>query len=378
MDGSGLWIQIRTGRRKCFGSGVGMSGKIPATVVTGFLGAGKTTLIRHLLERSAGKRIALIINEFGDLGVDGEILRGCGIEGCDEDSIVELSNGCICCTVAEEFAPTIKSLVSMERPPDHIVIETSGLALPQPLVRAFNWPELRNRLTVDGVVALLDGPAIEAGQFAHDLGAIDRQRREDDSLDHETPLAELFEDQLACADLVVINKADLLTDDGLDRVKSTVKMQLRPGVSTVAAEMGAVDPLAVLGIDANAESDAEARAELHHHHSLEEEEGPEDDHNHDEFDSVVIDLPEIARPDTFLDGVSQVMRLHGLLRVKGFAAVEGKPMRLIVQAVGPRVGSHYDRSFGAGEIRRTKLVAIAETGADWREVKRALRQAVAA
>ena len=378
MDGSGLWIQIRTGRRKCFGSGVGMSGKIPATVVTGFLGAGKTTLIRHLLERSAGKRIALIINEFGDLGVDGEILRGCGIEGCDEDSIVELSNGCICCTVAEEFAPTIKSLVSMERPPDHIVIETSGLALPQPLVRAFNWPELRNRLTVDGVVALLDGPAIEAGQFAHDLGAIDRQRREDDSLDHETPLAELFEDQLACADLVVINKADLLTDDGLDRVKSTVKMQLRPGVSTVAAEMGAVDPLAVLGIDANAESDAEARAELHHHHSLEEEEGPEDDHNHDEFDSVVIDLPEIARPDTFLDGVSQVMRLHGLLRVKGFAAVEGKPMRLIVQAVGPRVGSHYDRSFGAGEIRRTKLVAIAETGADWRDVKRALRQAVAA
>ena len=355
-----------------------MNGKIPATVVTGFLGAGKTTLIRHLLERSAGKRIALIINEFGDLGVDGEILRGCGIEGCDEDSIVELSNGCICCTVAEEFAPTIKSLVSMERPPDHIVIETSGLALPQPLVRAFNWPELRNRLTVDGVVALLDGPAIEAGQFAHDLGAIDRQRREDDSLDHETPLAELFEDQLACADLVVINKADLLTDDGLDRVKSTVKMQLRPGVSTVAAEMGAVDPLAVLGIDANAESDAEARAELHHHHSLEEEEGPEDDHNHDEFDSVVIDLPEIARPDTFLDGVSQVMRLHGLLRVKGFAAVEGKPMRLIVQAVGPRVGSHYDRSFGAGEIRRTKLVAIAETGADWREVKRALRQAVAA
>ena len=378
MDGSGLWIQIRTSRRKCFGSGVGMNGKIPATVVTGFLGAGKTTLIRHLLERSAGKRIALIINEFGDLGVDGEILRGCGIDGCDEDSIVELSNGCICCTVAEEFAPTIKSLVSMERPPDHIVIETSGLALPQPLVRAFNWPELRNRLTVDGVVALLDGPAIEAGQFAHDLGAIDRQRREDDSLDHETPLAELFEDQLACADLVVINKADLLTDDGLDRVKSTVKMQLRPGVATVAAEMGAVDPLAVLGIDANAESDAEARAELHHHHSLEEEEGPEDDHNHDEFDSVVIDLPEIARPDTFLDGVSQVMRLHGLLRVKGFAAVEGKPMRLIVQAVGPRVGSHYDRSFGAGEARCTKLVAIAETGADWREVKRALRQAVAA
>ena len=246
--------------------------------------------------RSSGKRIALIINEFGELGIDGEILRGCGVSGCDDESIVELSNGCICCTVADEFVPTMKSLISMERPPDHIVIETSGLALPQPLVRAFNWPDLRNRLTVDGVVALLDGPAIEAGQFAHDIDAVDRQRREDDGLDHDTPLAELFEDQLACADLVVINKADLLTDDGLERVKSSVTRQLRPGVSAIATKMGAVDPLAVLGIDAAAETDPESRVELHHHHGPEDPDGEEADHDHDEFDTIAIELPEITEP----------------------------------------------------------------------------------
>ena len=209
---------------------------------------------------------------------------------------------------------------------------------------------------MDGVVALLDGPAIEAGQFAHDIDAVDRQRREDDGLDHETPLAELFEDQLACADLVVINKADLLSDDGLERVKSSVARQLRPGVSAIATEMGAVDPLAVLGIDAAAEADPESRSELHHHHGPEDPDGDEEaDHDHDEFDSVAIELPEITRPDAFLSGLGDVMRRHGLLRVKGFAAVAGKPMRLVVQAVGPRVNSHYDRPFGTDEGRRDQV-----------------------
>ncbi len=352
-----------------------MNSKIPATVVTGFLGAGKTTLIRHLLNRSNGKRIALIINEFGDLGVDGEILKGCGIEDCDETNIVELSNGCICCTVAEEFAPSIKSLLSMDQPPDHIVIETSGLALPQPLVRAFNWPELRNRLTVDGVIALLDGPAIEAGQFAHDVDLVDRQRREDDNLDHDTPLAELFEDQLACADLVVINKADLMTPDGIKRVRSDVSRQLRAGVSTIIAENAAVDPVAILGIDAGAESDVGARAEIHHVHGDigTEQSEVEPDHDHDEFDSRVVELPEIRDSDAFLLGVRNIVRDHALLRVKGFAAVNGKPMRLLVQAVGPRINSHYDRPFRDEGERRTRLVVIAEAGADWPTVERSLQ-----
>ncbi len=178
--------------------------KIPATVVTGFLGAGKTTLIRHLLQNANGKRIALIINEFGDLGVDGEVLKGCGEETCREEDVVELANGCICCTVADDFVPTMTALLEREDKPDHIVIETSGLALPQPLVKAFNWPDVRNRVTVDGVVTVVDGRAVADGHFAHDEAAVDAQRAADEMLDHETPLSELFEDQLGCADIVVL------------------------------------------------------------------------------------------------------------------------------------------------------------------------------
>ena len=188
-----------------------MQAKIPATVVTGFLGAGKTTLIRHMLENANGKRIALVINEFGDLGVDGEILKGCGDALCRDEDIMELSNGCICCTVADDFVPTMEKLLAREDRPDHIVIETSGLALPQPLVQAFNWPEIRTQVTVDGVVTVVDGRAVSDGRFAHDTDAVDRQRAADEELDHETPLSELFEDQIACADMIVVNRATCWT-----------------------------------------------------------------------------------------------------------------------------------------------------------------------
>ncbi|MCY4504073.1 MAG: cobalamin biosynthesis protein CobW, partial [Alphaproteobacteria bacterium] len=134
--------------------------KIPATVVTGFLGAGKTSLVRHLLENAAGRRLAIVVNEFGDLGIDGDLLRACGIEGCEDEDIVELANGCICCTVADDFLPTMQALLDRPDPPDHIVIETSGLALPKPLVQAFAWPEVRSRTTVDGVVAVVDAAAV--------------------------------------------------------------------------------------------------------------------------------------------------------------------------------------------------------------------------
>lgn len=92
-----------------------MNQKIPATVITGFLGAGKTTMIRNLLSNTGGKKIALIINEFGDLGVDGDVLKGCGAENCTEDDIIELTNGCICCTVADDFIPTMTKLLEREQ-----------------------------------------------------------------------------------------------------------------------------------------------------------------------------------------------------------------------------------------------------------------------
>ncbi|HMQ94183.1 MAG TPA: cobalamin biosynthesis protein CobW [Amaricoccus sp.] len=356
-----------------------MAKKIPATVVTGFLGAGKTTLIRHLLENANGRRIALIINEFGDLGVDGEILKGCGIAGCGDDDVIELSNGCICCTVAEDFVPAIQKLIDRAEPPDHVVIETSGLALPQPLVRAFNWPDIRTRVTVDGVVTIVDGPALAAGRFAADEAAVDLQRAADDNLDHETPLSELFEDQLACADLVVVNKTDLLGAATGATVEG-IRAQVRPGVSVLEASRGAIDPLALLGLSIGAEDDLEVRREIHHHHDLDHDHDDDDDddpegHGHDEFESHVLDLPEIDAPDALLAAIRSAVERHDILRVKGFAAVRGKPLRLVIQGVGPRIETYYDRAHAAGEPRATRLVVIGQSGLDAAAIGDALADA---
>src|SRR5271154_7173901 len=171
--------------------------RVPCTIVTGFLGAGKTTLIRHILANAQGRRLAVIVNEFGDVGIDGEILKGCGNAACPEDNIVELANGCLCCTVADEFLPAMEALLDRPDPPVHIVIETSGLALPKPLLKAFGWPSIRSRVTVDGVIAVIDGPAVAAGRFADDPAAVAAQRAQDPSLNHDNPLAEVYEDQLA-------------------------------------------------------------------------------------------------------------------------------------------------------------------------------------
>ncbi len=350
-----------------------MQAKIPATIVTGFLGAGKTTLIRHLLSNANGRRIALIINEFGDLGVDGDILKGCGDEACGEDDIVELSNGCICCTVAEDFIPTMQALISRDSPPDHIVIETSGLALPQPLVRAFGWPDISTRVTVDGVVAVVDGPAVAEGQFAANLAAVDAQRRADDGLDHETPLSELFADQMASADMVVVNKSDLLGEAATDALVARIGAQTRNGVHVVRAAHGALPVEVLLGQGAAAEDDMEARHEIHHHHHHHHDDAADHhhDHGHDEFESLVVELGEIADADAFAERVAATIRAHGILRLKGFVAVAGKPMRMTLQAVGPRVDTYFDQPFGAAP-RLTRLVVIGEAGLDQGAISAAL------
>ena len=350
-----------------FAGNMRMPSKIPATVITGFLGAGKTTLIRHLLQNANGRRIALIINEFGDLGVDGDILKGCGDETCTEDDIMELSNGCICCTVAEDFIPTMEKLLGRPDAPDHIVIETSGLALPQPLIRAFNWPEIRTRVTVDGVVTVVDGRAAEDGQFAHSPAAVERQRASDDNLDHETPLSELFEDQVACADMIVVNKSDLLADGGRS-LSDRLKSDAREGVQVLAATKGALPVEVVLGQGIGAEDDLAARHEVHNHHHDDDED--HEHHDHDEFESFVVEFGEVAEPNGYLEKVADVIRAHSILRLKGFAAVEGKPMRLTVQAVGPRIDSYFDKAFDGD--RATRFVVIGESGLDRAGIEAAL------
>ncbi|MEJ6396918.1 cobalamin biosynthesis protein CobW [Yoonia sp. 208BN28-4] len=353
-----------------------MAAKIPATVVTGFLGAGKTTLIRHMLQNAQGKRIALIINEFGDLGVDGDILKGCGDETCREEDVVELSNGCICCTVADDFIPTMEKLLDRDDKPDHIVIETSGLALPQPLVRAFNWPGISTRVTVDGVVTVVDGRAVTDGQFAHNVAAVDAQRAQDENLDHETPLSELFEDQIACADMIVVNKSDLLSADEAKALTTRLKSESRDAVQVVKASMGALPVDVLLGQGIGAESDLDARHEVHHHHHHDDDHHDDDhhhdhEHGHDEFESFIVTRGEIADAKAFTAQVTDTIRAHNILRLKGFVAVENKPMRQTLQAVGPRVDTYFDQPFGDAP-RETRLVVIGEAGLDQAAITAAL------
>ena len=324
--------------------------KTPVTVITGFLGSGKTTLVRHLMANPQGLRLAVIVNEFGTMGVDGDILKGCADAACPAENIVELSNGCICCTVADDFIPTLEALMALPARPDHILIETSGLALPKPLLKAFDWPAIRSRITVDGVIALADAEAVAAGRFAPDVAAVDAQRAADESLDHETPLSEVFEDQIACADVILLTKADLAGPEGVAAARSAIEAELPRPLPILTVTEGAVDPRLVLGLGKAAEDDLDARPS--HHDGA-------DDHEHEDFDTVVIDLPEITDPADLAARIARLAAEQNVLRVKGHVAVAGKPMRLLVQAVGARVRHQYDRPWGQTP-RRSRLVVIAE------------------
>ncbi|MBO1325720.1 cobalamin biosynthesis protein CobW [Acetobacter sp. TBRC 12305] len=324
--------------------------KIPVTVITGFLGAGKTTLIRHLMANPQGRRLAVLVNEFGTLGVDGDILKSCADENCPAENIVELANGCICCTVADDFIPTVERLMALPQRPEHILIETSGLALPKPLLKAFDWPSIRSRITVDGVITLADAEAVAQGRFASDPGAVDAQRLADDSLDHDTPLAEVFEDQLSCADIVLLSKTDLVNKAGLEHARTIVTEIAPRPLPVLPMRDGVIDPQIVLGLGAAAEDDLAARPSHHDGH---------DEHEHEDFDSMVIDLPEIADPDRLVAAIRTLAREQHILRVKGYVAIRGKPMRLLLQAVGERVRTQYDRPWGT-QPRQTRLVVIAE------------------
>lgn len=309
-----------------------LANKIPTTIITGFLGAGKTSLIRHVMENAAGRRIALLINEFGDVGVDGEILKDCADQTCPESAMIELPNGCICCTVADDFLPAIETLLAMPGGFDHILIETSGLALPKPLVKAFDWPEIRSRLTVDAVIAVVDGPAVAAGTFAEDTDAIAQQQADIGIVDHDNPLAEVYEDQLLCADLIILNKIDQMDEAARAQVRSDIARELQKPVPVIETAHGCVSPDVLLGLNAVAELDIANRKS---HHDMEE------DHDHEDFESVVVTLPEWPDVQALHQRIMQTAAAHDVLRMKGFVRIAGKPMRYLVQAVGARVSGHF-------------------------------------
>ncbi|MEM9004653.1 MAG: cobalamin biosynthesis protein CobW [Cyanobacteria bacterium P01_F01_bin.86] len=330
--------------------------KIPVTVVTGFLGSGKTTLVRHLLQNNQGRRIAVLVNEFGEVGIDGELLRSCQVCDEDEDSgspnpnILELANGCLCCTVQEEFLPTMQELLQRRDEIDCIVIETSGLALPKPLVQAFRWPEIRTSVTVDGVVTVVDGDALAQGQLVGDLAALEAQRQADDTLEHETPLEELFEDQLAFADMVLLTKLDVMEPESRDRTQNWLRRQVPTGVKVLSCEQGNISPDVLLGFNAAVEDNLDSRPS---HHDT------EDDHEHDDhINSVYLELEQTFEPTALIAHLQALVQQQEIYRIKGFVAVPNKAMRLVLQGVGQRFDRFYDRPWHPEESHTTQLVFI--------------------
>jgi len=335
--------------------------KIPTTVVTGFLGSGKTTLLSNVLRQANGKRIAVIVNEFGAVDIDAELLRNCPLEcpeeettNSSENGIYELANGCICCTVQEEFLPVMEQLVERRDEIDHILIETSGLALPKPLVQAFNWPNIKQHCTVDAVVTVIDGPAVADGRFANNPDQVQQQRLADESLDHDPTLQELLEDQLSAADLVVVTKNDMLADATRQQVEGTVKQRVPDAVKTLYIENGEVDIQLLTGIEAATEDRIEA---IHTHHDHHHHHGEEHDHAHDHFSSFVITLNEVDGA-ALRDQLTTMIEQNNIFRVKGFAALSGKPMRQVLQGVGARIDQYFDRPWQPEETRLTQLVVI--------------------
>ncbi|MEW7277593.1 cobalamin biosynthesis protein CobW [Aquimarina sp. 2201CG1-2-11] len=337
------------------------SQKIPVTIITGFLGSGKTTLIHKIAKNANGRRLAIIVNEFGELGMDGEILKGNDC-GCEEENILELSNGCLCCTVQEEFLPTMLQLMERKQDIDHIIIETSGLALPKPLLKAFNWPDLKPQITVDAVITVVDAVGQATGEIC-DREKVQSQRLDDENLDHESSIEELFEDQLSCADLIVMTKSDLIDETSFNNVRDIIQNRVGAEIKIISAVKGDIPADVLLGIDAKAEDHVDSKHshhETHHHHHDHDHDHPHD-HEHDEtINSIVLEVKTPHTPEALIKILKSLVVEHQIYRIKGIIHVPGKPMRMIVQGVADRFENYFDRKWAEGELKATRLVIIGE------------------
>ncbi|WP_159023758.1 cobalamin biosynthesis protein CobW [Formosa sp. L2A11] len=326
--------------------------KIPITIVTGFLGVGKTTLVHNMLKNAKGKRIAVLVNEFGEVDVDGQLIVAseCGEEDCN---LIKLPNGCICCTVQEEFLPSMITLLERKDEIDHIVIETSGLSMPKPLVKAVNWPDLKPHITIDSVITVVDAVGIATGEICN-RERVQAQRLADDSLDHETPIEELFLDQLVCADLVLVSKRDLVDDASFEEITKIITAKARPNTRIIPVVNGELDNALLLGVEASAEDDVDNRHSIHEEHH---KSGSHHHHN-DDVKNLLLEYPETTDIKALVKDLKALVEQHEIYRIKGFVNIPNKPMRMVLQGVGSRFEYYFERAWKDNEARKTSLVVI--------------------
>jgi len=292
---------------------------IPVTLVTGFLGAGKTTLLNHILASNPNRRFAIIENEFGDLGVDGSLVR------TTDEIVFELNDGCICCTVREDLIAVFEQLHERRDEIDHVIIETTGLAEPVPVMRVFEYTQLRSEFTLDGVVTMVDAAHMEESLADVDACA----------------------EQITYADLLILNKADRVSNAELEAVEGRLQ-RMNPLAQLLRAEHAKVDVNAVLNLGGRPDDE---RFPHHHHH---------DDHEHDdEIRSVAVEAEgdvNVAALDVWLGKLSRSQDPK-LLRMKGIIAVPGDPRRFVFNGVRQMVDVRPEQPWGSDQ-RFNRVVFI--------------------
>jgi cobalamin biosynthesis protein CobW len=343
--------------------------KIPVTIVTGFLGSGKTTLICGLLRKNPDRRLAVLVNEFGEISVDGALLRTAG-EECGVE-IHDLPNGCICCTIKDDFLPVMKKLQGRSHEIEHVLIETSGLALPTPVMRALAWPEIRNDFHLDSVLAVVDTPQLLSGNL--ESGKPIPGAESGDMPDHAASVDLILNQQLENADVVVLNKIDTLADESLMKAEELVRLKATKVRFLELAYHAELDTRLCMGLNLHAEDSAHVSHDHHHHGPVRntpaeldrplQNQGQFDGHRHSGLDahghgehthehfhehdtgwqSFVLHTQQGQDPDQLKSAIREVTQHQPILRAKGFASVPGKEYQLVVQAVRNRVQTYFEK-----------------------------------